>query len=403
VGSVPLGPVEEIRSVMRVNVQNEQIAKLLEDTMVWTESGVHIGADADVVVTASLLSELAAANATMTTMIGDLDGLIASQMQNFADRANEEDYNKNYHSIEEITARLQFFANNFENVDFIASVGSTIENRNVPALRFGAVGTPSNPVPTVWLECGIHAREWITSATCLYFTQKLFEGSKSEYKDLFDGLQFYLVPSVNPDGLTFSQKTNRLWRKNRRQNADGSYGVDLNRNFGDHWNKGGSSTVPSSDTYMGTAPFSEPESANIVAFLNKIESEGAVIEAGIDFHSYSQLLLRPYGWTTPEKSQPPNENRVQTLTADMRDAIKAVHGTVFTSEHAAELYIASGIASDWLATRSKQGLGLTYELRDTGRYGFLLPASQIIPSGEEILPSVVLFSRSVLNEVKTRA
>jgi len=331
----------------------------------------------------------------------DMDAVIAEQAAVFANRANDADYNANYHTVEEITERLKFFANNFEDVDFIESIGTSLEGRKTPAIRFGRRG--SSDVPTVWFQCNIHSREWITAATCMYVAQHLLEGAKTEYKDLLDGLQFYLAPAVNPDGLTYSQTNERLWRKNRRKNKDGSYGVDLNRNWGNHWGEGGASTQPSSDTYRGTAAFSEPESANVVAFLNKIKSEGAVIEAAIDFHAYSQLILRPFGWVTPDEETPKNDRELKSITDEMRDIIKKVHGTSFTSEHAAELYIASGGADDWFAAEATaQNKGLTFELRDTGRYGFLLPASQIIPSGEEILPAVAYFARSTLTEAIKR-
>jgi len=402
--AVPLSSAPGVRSVVRVNVTNADVAAALEGSMVWTESGIHIGGSVDVVASSETLSRLSAMNAELQVMMPDMDAVIAEQQAQFENRHNAADYNANYHSVEEITERPQVFSNNFENVDFIESIGQSLEGRKIPAIRFGSkTKSAEGKVPTVWLECNIHAREWITGATCMYMAQKLLEGAKTDYKDIFETLQFYLAPAINPDGLVYSQTKDRMWRKNRRLNKDGTYGVDLNRNFGNHWGEGGASTVPSSETYRGPSAFSEPESTNIKTYLKSLEESGSQIEAAIDFHSYSQLLLRPYGWTTPEKSMPANEAELRKLTDEMRDIIKSVHGTVFTSEHAAELYVASGIAADWLAAdATKQNKGLTYELRDTGRYGFLLPADQIIPSGEEILPSVVHYARSVLQEVVRR-
>jgi len=300
--------------------------------------------------------------------------------------------------------RAQELTSTFPNVDYIPSIGKTVEGRDVVALRMGAApSTPSAQTPTLWFQCGQHAREWISAATCMYMIQKLLEGADGEYKSLLSNVQIYWVPMVNPDGFTYSQSRDRLWRKNRKLNKDGTYGVDLNRNWGNHWGEGGASTVPSSETYRGLGAFSEPETTNIVNFIQSITASGSLIEAGIDFHSYSQLILRPFGWAGPQTAIPDNDPFVSKLAADMRDTIRSVHGSVFVSEHSAELYIASGGAADWLAgNATAQKNGLTLELRDTGRYGFLLPANQIIPSGEEILPSVVLFAQSVLTEANNR-
>jgi murein tripeptide amidase MpaA len=236
----------------------------------------------------------------------------------------------------------------------------------------------------------------------MYILQKLFEGQKTEYKDLFDTLQFYVAPVVNPDGFAFTQSNNRLWRKNRRVNSDNTRGVDLNRNWADHWGGGGASPDPSSDTYRGTAAFSEPETANIAAYIKKIEAAGAVVESAWDVHSYSQLILRPFGWATPDEATPKNDAAIGQLGAEMQKAVQNVHGTFFENIHAAELYTASGGADDWFGTHTAQQKAYTFELRDTGRYGFLLPANQIIPSGEEILPAFVLFARDTLKEAIAR-
>jgi len=336
-------------------------------------------------------------------MMEDVDAVIANQTLQFQQRAKSADYNTNYHTYDEIVERLQFFAGSFPNVDFIESIGSSYEGRQVAGIRFGKRSSAASPVPTLWFQCQQHAREWITAATCMYMLQHLLEGANGEYADLFDNLQFYLVPMVNPDGFTYSQTRDRLWRKNRRPNHDGTYGVDTNRNWQDgHWGGGGASTVPSSETYRGTGPFSEPETQNVVNYIKKISAEGAEIEAGLDIHSYSQLILRPFGWIGPP-TVPANEPRIKKLTADMKAIIASVHGTQFVSEHSAELYIASGGAADWLAANAtRQNNGLTLELRDAGRYGFLLPANQIIPTGQEMLPSVVFFAQSALEEVRRR-
>ena len=71
-------------------------------------------------------------------------------------------------------------------------------------------------------------------------------------------------------------------------------GTDLNRNWGYHWNDGGSSTNPCSDSYMGKSAFSEVENQNVRDFLSKHKD---TIKYYVNLHSYSQLVLLPWGFT----------------------------------------------------------------------------------------------------------
>ena len=110
--------------------------------------------------------------------------------------------------------------------------------------------------------------------TTLLFMDQLLDdyGHDPEATFLVDQRELFFVPCVNPDGYEYNRTTNPggggLWRKNRRANVGGSYGVDLNRNYATGWSapNGGSSPTPTSDTYRGTAPFSEPETAALEAF-----------------------------------------------------------------------------------------------------------------------------------------
>lgn len=104
----------------------------------------------------------------------------------------------------------------------------------------------------------------------------------------------YLIPIVNIDGYDYTWTTNRLWRKNLRKNAHSScLGVDPNRNWNYKWNAtGGASENPCSDTYRGPSPFSEPESTAIGNFTKNMPN----LKGYIDFHSYSQLWMRPWGY-----------------------------------------------------------------------------------------------------------
>jgi len=265
----------------------------------------------------------------------------------------------------------------------------TLEGKDIPAIR---ISGQSNPDPKRIFFSGCqHAREWIAPATVMYIINELLTkyGVDDSVTKIVDEVEFTIVPLINADGYEYSWKTDRLWRKNRRRNSDGSYGVDLNRNWSYKWGGAGSSSNPRSETYRGTAPFSEPESTVV---SNLVTSLLPNIWAAIDFHCYSQLVLRPYGWTT---SNCPDEASLKTLGDGVRDAIKTVHNKVYVSQRAADLYLASGGASDWYYSTGIWG-SYTIELRDTGKYGFLLPPQEIIPTGQEIFHSMKYFVKHVL-------
>merc|ERR1719391_826915 len=231
--------------------------------------------------------------------------------------------------------------------------------------------------PNVWIEAGIHAREWISPAVATYLVNELVD-NYSMHPDYIDKINWYFLPSANPDGYQYTFDTDRLWRKTRSPQGS-CYGVDPNRNWDFHWAESGASSNPCTETFAGPSAFSEPEMRNIRDFVMTLDPVPVLSTC---FHSYSQLILWPYGYAY--NAYPDNYREIEALAIDAADALYQVHGTVFDPINSADLYPAAGAADDWY----KGGLGTrfayTTELRDTGRHGFLLPADEIIPSGEEM-------------------
>ena len=95
--------------------------------------------------------------------------------------------------------------------------------------------------------------------TTVYVAESLLSGygESDRITALVNGTEFFIIPIVNPDGYRYTWNSFRMWRKNRRNNGNGSYGVDLNRNWAVGWGGGGSSGNPVSNPYRGTGPFSE--------------------------------------------------------------------------------------------------------------------------------------------------
>lgn len=270
-------------------------------------------------------------------------------------------------------------------------VGSSIQGRPIYGLKITTptqMGAPTKPV--FLITATQHAREWVAASTAMWICDRLARqyGIDPVVTSLLNNVDFRIIPVVNPDGYNHSFPTAqggggvRLWRKNRRLNSGGSYGVDLNRNWGVGWGlSSGSSGTQSSDTYRGTAAFSEPETSQIRDFVLTLPN----IKAHIDLHSYSQLVLGPWGYQT---TTPPRSSELNPLTNAMISAISATNGAVYTGGPASTtLYLASGVAPDW-TFGAMAALSWTYELRDTGQNGFTLPPSQILPTATEAFQGI---------------
>lgn len=141
-----------------------------------------------------------------------------------------------------------------------------------------------------------HAREVQSLSQLIFYMWYLLEnyGSNAEVDHLLNNRELYFVPCVNPDGYIHNQTTNPngggMWRKNRRDNG-GTFGVDLNRNYASFWgfDNIGSSPNGSTETYRGTAAFSENETQAIRDFCN-----GREFKLALNAHTFSNLLIYPY-------------------------------------------------------------------------------------------------------------
>jgi len=249
--------------------------------------------------------------------------------------------------------------------------------------------------PTIYYQGGQHAREWIGPATVCYILNSFAQsyGTNETVTKLVDSINWVFVPVVNPDGYTFSRTNDRLWRKNRRAPPQGStcFGVDTNRNWPAYWNNGGgSSTNPCSETYHGIAQNSEVEVRSVISYFAKLTN----VQVATDWHSYGQYYLIPWGWTT---TNPANYNEQVSVGNGVAAAIRSVHNTVYTVGSTSRvLYIATGSFTDWAFYVHKVPYSSTIELRDTGRYGFVLPASEILPNGRESFAGVINIANKIL-------
>ncbi|XP_070611008.1 carboxypeptidase A1 isoform X2 [Erythrolamprus reginae] len=255
-------------------------------------------------------------------------------------------------------------------------IGQTTEGRPIYVLKFSTGGTNR---PAIWIDTGIHSREWVTQASGIWFAQKIFEdhGKDPSLTSILNQFDIFLEIVTNPDGYAFTHTKNRMWRKTRSK-IQGStcIGVDPNRNWAAGFGGTGSSGNPCSETYRGPFAESEPEVKAIVDFVRQHGN----IKGFISIHSYSQMLLFPYGYT---KEQAADHLELDSLAKKAVDALESLHGTKYRyGSIITTIYKADGGTIDWTYDQGVK-YSYTFELRDNGRYGFLLPANQIIPTAEE--------------------
>ncbi|XP_063062923.1 carboxypeptidase B [Engraulis encrasicolus] len=271
-------------------------------------------------------------------------------------------------------------------------IGHTHEGRPMNVLTIGKKTGATKPA--IFLDCGIHAREWISTAFCQWFVNEAVStyGTDAQMTSLLDQMDVIVLPVFNIDGYDYTWKNNRMWRKTRQRNpGTNCYGADPNRNFDAGWCTLGASSNPCSDTYCGSKPESEIEVKNVADFIRRNKD---IIKAYITVHSYSQLLLFPYSYTYDLAA---DHTELMKVAQGATRALTSLYGTKYTpGPGATTIYPAAGGSDDWAYDLGVK-YSYTFELRDEGRYGFLLPESQIKPTCEETMLAVKYIATYVQN------
>ncbi|CAF0833065.1 unnamed protein product [Rotaria sordida] len=227
----------------------------------------------------------------------------------------------------------------------------------------------------------IHA--WVDQMVATYpdMVTPFTYGQDPTITQLVDQFDYYILPVFNVDGYAYTWTKDRLWRKTRSKTSVANcYGADPNRNWDYDWCKSGSSHDPCDDTFCGEKAFSEIETAQVAKFI--ADQRGTIVNY-INFHSYSQLWMSPWSYTTtsPAQFKLQDDGSIQAI-----NALTAVHGTQYQHGSVAQIISpTSGSTIDWTYGIANVTFSYGVELRDTGEYGFLLPENQIIPSGEETM------------------
>jgi hypothetical protein len=316
------------------------------------------------------------------------------------------DYFSDYHKYEEIRQFCKDLKAEFPSlVTYVPSLGKSLEGRDIFQIKITGNSRSRAQKPRIWLHSLQHAREWISGATTQYIAHHLLSnyGKDARITKLVDSIEWVITPIDNPDGYVYTWTTDRLWRKNKRTIPDGNggqklVGVDINRNWPAHWGLDtGSSSNPTSETYRGASAASEPEIQTLVkAFRNTPNIAGS-----IDFHSYSEVVMRPWGYADVLT---PDEDKFVDLSKKLLSNIHTTTKRASRYDARTKLYPVSGSVRDYFYSNEATAPGaskvysMTVELspnEDFEGEGFILPPSEIVKVGAEWASSVLVFAEYV--------
>ncbi|MEU6294456.1 M14 family metallopeptidase [Streptomyces erythrochromogenes] len=286
-----------------------------------------------------------------------------------------------YHNYAEATAEINTLVAQYPAIASKRVIGKSYQGRDLLAIKISDNVATDESEPEVLFTAHQHAREHLTVEMALYllkeFTSKY--GTDSRVTNAVNGREIWIVPDLNPDGGEYDIATGsyRSWRKNRQPNSGSSYvGTDENRNWNYKWGCcGGSSSSKSSETYRGAAAESAPEVKVVSDFVrSRVVGGKQQIKAAIDFHTYSELVLWPFGYTYNDTAP--------GLTADDLAVYKKIGTSMagsngYTPEQSSDLYITDGTIDDWLWGNQKI-FAYTFEMYPESGGGGFYPPDEVI-------------------------
>lgn len=290
------------------------------------------------------------------------------------------DWNR-YHRLGTIYSWMHQLSTSHPHLMRMLRIGVTEEGRGILLAHVGTQQSVTKPA--IFIEGGIHAREWVSPASVTHIINQLV--TNPEYEDLVNYFDFFILPVANPDGYEYSHTRDRMWRKNRSQNKGvlnilgTCNGVDLNRNFGYKWgdasilNVKEGSRVTCLETYMGESAFSEKESQAIRDFVLARRNR---IVSYLSFHSFGSKILYPFSYTHKKVV---DWKELHHMANNIASAVFHESGgeDYYKIGTASDIqYEASGGSDDW--ARGGASIKWVYLIELPGRrHGFLLPPKYI--------------------------
>lgn len=301
-----------------------------------------------------------------------------------------------YLTYSEMLQELDDMASLYPNIITIKqsiSTFSTAEGRPIYWVKISDNPTIDETEPEMLYTAIHHAREPASLQQTIFYMWYLLEnyGTNDQVKAIINNTELYFVPCINPDGYIYNETTNPngggMWRKNRRNNLDGEFGVDLNRNYDYNWGGAGTSSSTNSDIYSGTTAFSEVETQAMKWFCEKHDFKMA-----LNSHTYGNLLLYPFGYAVGQISA--DDATFRALSEVM------VEQNGFTNQISAALYAATGDSDDWMydetSTHDKI-LAMTPEIGNS----FWPPQNDIIPLCKDMVYHNLMAANFITNYAET--
>lgn len=289
-----------------------------------------------------------------------------------------------YWTLDEIYAYIEELAATSEMVTAF-DIGTTHEGRPIKAMTISRNGEVAMDRPVVFMDAGIHAREWAGIMSVLYMIHEFVEHSE-QYPDQLDNTDYVIIPVLNPDGYVYTHEKNRLWRKNRVQNNLLCAGVDVNRNFPAMWRFTSNACT---NSYAGPEHSSEKETVAMMGLMDRYKSAMAMYVA---VHTHGDMILWPWGYEYDKYCD--NWEEHDQLGKLAQQAIVAVGGPEWEVGNSVEVlnYRASGATDDY-AYATGARLAFTIELTGGGYEGFDLPADQIGKVSRETMEVYKVFGK----------
>jgi len=302
--------------------------------------------------------------------------------------------------VDQLAARNKFVSNH--------TIGKSVERRDLKMVKINA----GSGKPKIFIDAGIHAREWISPAATIFFIEKLVRTIKRQSRPARRGkkgrgnqggraqispasrFEWNIVPLMNPDGYEYSRTTDRMWRKNKRKNAGtGCLGVDLNRNFPEGYGVGASKN-PCDEVYKGPHPLSEPESQALNSYIEQTKG----IQAAVSVHSYGNVIIFPWGY---KEARHPNKTMLSTMANHIRNEVQKVTGEHYRPGTSKEVFgawgLAGGATDDYYITKGIP-FSYTFELPgkdEDGQHGFILPRSNIKKVGNQLYTGFMMLAEQL--------
>ena len=270
-----------------------------------------------------------------------------------------------YPTFDEMEQYLQTISSTHSEITRLFSIGKSWEDRDIWCLEISDNPGINEEEPEVLFMGLHHAREWPTISISLSIIEKLINSYDilPDLTEIVNQTRIFIIPCVNPDGYYYDHDLHnggKWWRKNRHFFPDYNlYGVDLNRNYGGScngnpkamWGSDGIRHHPESAVYCGTEPFSEPEIQHIKDFfLNQS------LDASISWHTYGELVMWPWGYSTTD--QAPDHEEMRLIGIRIANAItKMDQAGLYVPTQSSGLYPTTGDTTDWFYGYSHYVLG----------------------------------------------